>query len=132
MIVCNAGVYFDKAERLETGFAPALWQDTFATNVTGVFLTVQHGLPRLAPGGKIAILSSQMASTERAPGAATSTAPSKAAVLNLGRNLATDLRSQGIAVGVYDPGWPRPIWAAAALRLRRRPLRLGCCNASNS
>jgi NAD(P)-dependent dehydrogenase (short-subunit alcohol dehydrogenase family) len=25
--------------------------------------------------------------------------------LNLGRNLATDLRDEGIAVGIYHPGW---------------------------
>ncbi|MGL4279520.1 MAG: SDR family NAD(P)-dependent oxidoreductase, partial [Albidovulum sp.] len=30
---------------------------------------------------------------------------SKAAALNLGRNLATDLRGEGIAVGIYHPGW---------------------------
>ena len=30
---------------------------------------------------------------------------SKAAALNLGRNLAADLRSDGIAVGIYHPGW---------------------------
>ncbi|MFN7052375.1 MAG: short-chain dehydrogenase, partial [Gemmobacter sp.] len=29
----------------------------------------------------------------------------KAAVLNLGRNLATDLRADGVAVGIYHPGW---------------------------
>ena len=26
-------------------------------------------------------------------------------MLNLGRNLATDLRADGIAVGIYHPGW---------------------------
>ena len=29
----------------------------------------------------------------------------KAAATILGRNLATDLRAEGIAVGVYHPGW---------------------------
>ncbi|MEL7154379.1 MAG: SDR family NAD(P)-dependent oxidoreductase, partial [Pseudomonadota bacterium] len=32
---------------------------------------------------------------------------SKAAALNLGRNLASDLREDGIAVGIYHPGWVR-------------------------
>ena len=32
---------------------------------------------------------------------------SKAAALNLGRNLATDLAGDGIAVGIYHPGWVR-------------------------
>ena len=30
---------------------------------------------------------------------------SKAAMLNLGRNLAADLLGDGIAVGIYHPGW---------------------------
>ena len=28
-------------------------------------------------------------------------------VLNLGRNLAQDLRADGLAVGIYHPGWVR-------------------------
>jgi NAD(P)-dependent dehydrogenase (short-subunit alcohol dehydrogenase family) len=78
-------------------------------NVTGVFLTVQALLPNLraAPSAKIAILSSQMASHIRAPGGSYIYRASKAAALNLGRNLATDLRPEGIAVGIYDPGWTR-------------------------
>ncbi|HEX9859075.1 MAG TPA: SDR family NAD(P)-dependent oxidoreductase, partial [Paracoccaceae bacterium] len=30
LLVCNAGVYLDRAQRLETGFAPALWAESFA------------------------------------------------------------------------------------------------------
>ncbi len=107
LLVCNAGVYLDKGHRLDTGFAPDLWARTFAVNVTGVFLTVRKLLPNLrtAPAAKIAILSSQMASHTRAPGGSYIYRASKAAALNLGRNLATDLRAEGIAVGIYDPGW---------------------------
>jgi NAD(P)-dependent dehydrogenase (short-subunit alcohol dehydrogenase family) len=106
LLVCNAGVYMDKGQTLDSGYAPALWTDSFAVNVTGVFLTIQALLPNLrAAKGKIAILSSQMASSTRAPGGSYIYRASKAAVLNLGRNLASDLRPQGIAVGVYHPGW---------------------------
>ena len=107
LLVCNAGVYLDKGERLEDGYAPQLWADTFAANVTGVFLTVQSLLPNLlaAQNAKITIISSQMASSERAPGGSYIYRSSKAAVLNLGRNLASDLRDRGIAVGIYHPGW---------------------------
>jgi NAD(P)-dependent dehydrogenase (short-subunit alcohol dehydrogenase family) len=107
LLVCNAGVYLDKGHRLDTGFAPDLWARTFAVNVTGVFLTVRTLLPNLraAPAAKIAILSSQMASHTRAPGGSYIYRASKAAVLNLGRNLAADLRAERIAVGIYDPGW---------------------------
>lgn len=107
VLVCNAGVYLDKGEPLDNGYGSQLWTDTFATNVTGVFLTVQALLPNLeaAQSSKIAIISSQMASSELAPGESYIYRASKAAVLNLGRNLAADLRDRGIAVGIYHPGW---------------------------
>ena len=107
LLVCNAGVYFDKDENLAEGYPAQMWADTFATNVTGVFLTVQSLLTnlQLAPAAKIAIISSQMASHERAPGGSYIYRASKAAALNLGRNLSTDLKHLDIAVGIYHPGW---------------------------
>ena len=107
LLVCNAGVYLDKGADLETGFGADLWAQTFAVNVTGVFLTIQALLPHLsrAEGAKIAIISSQMGSDTRAPGGSYIYRASKAAALNLGRNLATDLKPRGIAVGIYHPGW---------------------------
>ena len=109
LLICNAGVYADKGQTLDTGFAPDLWAQTFATNVTGVFLTVQALLPHLARSRqpKIAIISSQMGSSMRAPGGSYIYRASKAAAVNLGRNLATDLKPRGIAVGIYHPGWVR-------------------------
>lgn len=105
LLVCNAGVYLDKSETLD-GYPAQMWADGFAANVTGVFLTIQALLPNVrAAGGKIAIISSQMASHTRAPGGSYIYRASKAAVLNLGRNLATDLHPEGIAVGIYHPGW---------------------------
>ncbi len=107
LLVCNAGVYLDKGHDLETGYGADLWAQTFAANVTGVFLTIQTLLPNLraAEGAKIVIISSQMASHTRAPGGSYIYRASKAAVLNVGRNLATDLAGDGIAVGIYHPGW---------------------------
>ena len=107
LLVCNAGVYLDKDESLADGFAPALWAESFAVNVTGVFLSVQAFLPHLAraTAPRIAIIASQMASSTRAPGGSYIYRASKAAAINLGRNLATDLKPRGIAVGVYHPGW---------------------------
>ncbi len=107
LLVCNAGVYLDKRDDIESGFGADLWAQTFATNVTGVFLSVQALLPHLRRAGtpRIAIISSQMASSERAPGGSYIYRASKAAALNLGRNLAADLHGDGIAVGIYHPGW---------------------------
>lgn len=107
LLICNAGVYLDKGMGMDD-YSAQTWADSFAANVTGVFLTVQHLLPNLrAAKGKIAILSSQMASHTRAPGGSYAYRASKAAALNLGRNLATDLTGDGIAVGIYHPGWVR-------------------------
>lgn len=108
MLICNAGIYADKGKALDT-YTPQDWLDTMTVNVTGVFLTVQALLPNLRQSAtpKIAILSSKMGSTARAPGGAYAYRASKAAVTNLGRNLAADLKSEGIAVGLYHPGWVR-------------------------
>ncbi|MEL6169946.1 MAG: SDR family NAD(P)-dependent oxidoreductase [Pseudomonadota bacterium] len=108
-LVCNAGVYPDKGQTLADGYPADMWAEGFAANVTGVFLTIQTLLPNLraAHGAKIGIISSQMASHTRAPGGSYIYRASKAAVLNLGRNLATDLAGEGIAVGIYHPGWVR-------------------------
>lgn len=106
LLICNAGIYSGRGDSLETGFAAEAWAAGFATNVTGVFLTIQALLPQLrAAKGKIAIISSQMGSDARAPGGSYIYRASKAAVLNLGRNLAVDLRGDGVAVGIYHPGW---------------------------
>ncbi len=108
LLICNAGIYLDKGQTLPSGYPPDMWAATFAANVTGVFLTVQALLPNLrAAKGKIAIISSIMASDARAPGGSYIYRASKAAALNLGRNLAMDLKPDGIAVGIYHPGWVR-------------------------
>ena len=109
LLVCNAGIYPDKGQSLEQGYGHEMWSETFAVNVTGVFLTVQSCLANLrrADGARIAIISSLMGSDARAPGGSYVYRASKAAALNLGRNLAADLKPEGIAVGIYHPGWVR-------------------------
>jgi NAD(P)-dependent dehydrogenase (short-subunit alcohol dehydrogenase family) len=107
LLVCNAGVYLDKSDDLATGYPAQQWADTFAVNVTGVFLTVQALLPHLRKSEtpKIAIISSQMGSSTKAKGNGLIYRASKAAALNLGFNLAAALKPEGIAVGIYHPGW---------------------------
>lgn len=108
LLVCNAAVFLDRGRSLEELDAED-WARTMAVNVTGVAETVRVLLPALrrSSGSKIAIISSQMASQERARGGSYVYRASKAAVLNFGRNLAQDLRGEGIAVGTYHPGWVR-------------------------
>lgn len=103
LLVCNAGIYPDEHIAPDD---PALWHAGFAVNVMGVYLTIRDLLPALrAAKGKIAIIASQMGSSERAPGGSLIYRSSKAAAINLGRNLACDLRADGISVGIYHPGW---------------------------
>lgn len=105
-LICNAGVYLDPNGSIHDTPASA-FEATFAANVTGVFRTIQAALPALGRGAapRIAIISSMMGSSARAPGRSLAYRASKAAATNLARNLATDLRPAGIAVGAYHPGW---------------------------
>jgi len=45
LLVCNAGVFMDRGNDLDTGYGADLWAQSFATNVTGVFLSIQALLP---------------------------------------------------------------------------------------
>jgi NAD(P)-dependent dehydrogenase (short-subunit alcohol dehydrogenase family) len=109
LLVCNAGVLTDRGAQFGAGYAPEVWEQSFAVNVTGVFLTIQAMLPALrrARQGRIAIIASNMGSQARAPGGTYAYRASKAAAINLGRNIARDLAPEGIAVGIYHPGWVR-------------------------
>ena len=127
LLICNAGVYLDKGQSLSDGYPPDMWAESFATNVTGVFLGIQALLPNLqaAKQPKIAVISSQMASQERAPGGSYIYRASKAAALNLGRNLAADLKPLGIAVGIYHPGWVRTEMGGSTAEISEQESRDG-------
>ena len=109
LLICNAGQYVARGGLDDPEYTFDAWHTMMMTNVAGVFFTVRAFLPRLAQAAepKIAIVSSIMASSERAPGGAYIYRASKAAATNLARNLAVDLKAQGIAVGAYHPGWVR-------------------------
>jgi NAD(P)-dependent dehydrogenase (short-subunit alcohol dehydrogenase family) len=76
--------------------------ETFDTNVKGTIFTVQKALPLMGPGGSI-ILTGSSAGTTGAPGF-TAYSASKAAVRNLARTWAEDLKGSGIRVNVLSPG----------------------------
>jgi NAD(P)-dependent dehydrogenase (short-subunit alcohol dehydrogenase family) len=109
LLICNAGQYLARGGLDDPEYSFDAWHTVMMTNVAGIFFTVRAFMPRLlqAPTAKIAIVSSMMASSERAPGGAYIYRASKAAATNLARNLAVDLKGQGIAVGAYHPGWVR-------------------------
>jgi len=76
--------------------------ETFDTNVKGTIFTVQKALPLMGKGGSI-ILTGSSAGTTGAPGMSAYSA-SKAAVRNLARTWAEDLKGTGIRVNVLSPG----------------------------
>jgi NAD(P)-dependent dehydrogenase (short-subunit alcohol dehydrogenase family) len=76
--------------------------DIFATNVKGTILTVQKALPLMGDGGSI-VLTGSSAGTTGAAGF-TAYSASKAAVRNLARTWAEELKGTGIRVNVLSPG----------------------------
>lgn len=76
--------------------------DTFDRNVKGVIFTVQGALPLMRHGGSIILTGSTAGSSGTAAFSVYSA--SKAAVRNLARSWAVDLKGTGIRVNVVSPG----------------------------
>lgn len=76
--------------------------ETFDTNVKGTIFTVQKALPLMGEGGSI-VLTGSSAGTTGAP-AMSAYSASKAAVRNLAKTWAEDLKGTGIRVNVLSPG----------------------------
>lgn len=76
--------------------------DTFDRNVKGVIFTVQKALPLMGPGGSV-ILTGSTAGIQGTASFSVYSA-SKAAVRNLARSWALDLKGTGIRVNVVSPG----------------------------
>src|SRR5450755_4184329 len=110
IVFANAGV----GSQLALGKITAEHIDeTFDTNVKGTIFTVQKALPLMGEGGSI-ILTGSSAGTTGAPAFSTYGA-SKAAVRNLARTWAEDLKGTGIRVNVLSPAATATELAKAAL-----------------
>ena len=109
LLICNAGILLDRDLSMKDQYSKDIWAQSFAVNTWGVFFLIQALLPKLrqAKTPKIAIISSMMASHTRARGHTYAYRASKAAVLNIGRSLAAELRPEAISVGIFEPGWVR-------------------------
>ncbi|MFI2652193.1 SDR family NAD(P)-dependent oxidoreductase [Micromonospora fulviviridis] len=79
------------------------FDDLMATNVRGVFHTVQKAVPLLADGASVVVNGSWLAHR----GLATTPvyAAGKAAVVNFARSLAADLGERGIRINAVSPGY---------------------------
>lgn len=101
VVVNNAGVALGGS--IET-VPRADWDRTFAVNVTGVRNVSRHALPELrnSDAGRIINMASQLGLVARRESAAY--CASKAAIINLTRQMALDYASEGITVNAISPG----------------------------
>ena len=99
IVFANAGA----GSQLPLGeITPEHVDEIFNTNVKGSIFTVQKALPLMREGGSI-ILTGSSAGTTGAP-AFSAYGASKAAIRNLARTWAQDLKGTGIRVNVLSPG----------------------------
>ena len=119
LIVANAGTLNARGGLTDPGHTQDNIAESLMTNVAGVFFTARHFLVRLHDGAaarqegthghdmppRIAVISSQMGSSERAGTTAPLYRATKAAATNLARSMALELAGDGIAVGAWHPGW---------------------------
>src|SRR6202161_743786 len=110
IVFANAGV--GSQLKLRESTAKTI-DKNFDTNVKGTIFTVQKALPLMGKGGSI-ILTGSSAGTTGAPTMSVYSA-SKAAVRNLARTWAEDLKGTGIRVNVLSPGPTATELAKAAL-----------------
>ncbi len=78
------------------------YDNIMATNVKGLFFTVQKAVPLLAPGSAV-VLNASINAHMGMPGS-TVYGASKAAVVNLAKTLSADLLQRGVRVNVVSPG----------------------------
>jgi len=105
VLVHNAGIL--RAEALGTINYGTL-REQFETNALAPLRLTERLLPLLAPGGKIALMTSRMGSiADNSSGSMYGYRMSKAALNMAGASLAHDLAPRGIAVVILHPGYVR-------------------------
>jgi NAD(P)-dependent dehydrogenase (short-subunit alcohol dehydrogenase family) len=110
ILFANAGIV--TANRIEET-SVASFEQTLATNLTGVFFSVQAALPYFGEQGSI-ILSGSIAATMGVPGL-TAYSVTKAGLRAMTRTLASELSSRRIRVNQVTPGGiATPIWSPYA------------------
>ncbi|WP_029012886.1 SDR family oxidoreductase [Niveispirillum irakense] len=107
LLINNAGIMGpDLPAQSRDGIDAAGWVQTMQVNALAPILLALAVKPFLAPGAKIATISSQLGSiAENESGGMYAYRASKAAVNMGNRSLAADLRDAGITCLVLHPGW---------------------------
>lgn len=80
------------------------WEETFAVNVTGTFLTCQAIIPGMLSEGHGSIVVVGSMTGKRPLGRRSPYAASKTALIGLVRTAATDLGSRGVRINLVSPG----------------------------
>jgi 3-oxoacyl-[acyl-carrier protein] reductase len=102
VLVANAGGLL---ERVALGdMTDEHWHAVLETNLSSAFYLVRAGLPHMADGGRVVLMSSLAASTGGAAGAG-AYAAAKAGMLGLARALAKEVACRGISVNAICPGF---------------------------
>ena len=108
LVIANAGVYGDSSGYGLGNLNYENWIKTLETNVLGAVKVIEALLPnlRLSSEPRIAVLSSQMGSIDdNGSGGSILYRSSKAALNATMKSIAIDLKSEGIGVLIFHPGW---------------------------
>ena len=115
LLINNAGM-IDPAPLIETTFDE--WQEMFAVNVHGIYLTCRRALPSMIERRRGTIVN--VSSISGVPGPPkfpgwVSYCASKAAVIGLTEALAVEVKEHGVRVNSVSPGSvDTPMWAEAS------------------
>ena len=102
-LILNAGIWRD--ESLEDLNFETMTEQ-FEVNTLGPLRVLDKTLPKLKSGSKIILITSRMGSIgDNTAGGRYGYRMSKAALNSIGVSLSHDLKSRGVAVGIYHPGY---------------------------
>ncbi|MDK1018693.1 MAG: SDR family NAD(P)-dependent oxidoreductase [Actinomycetota bacterium] len=115
VVVINSGVAGPSGQLWDLDLAD--WEQTFAVNVTGVFLVCRALFPHMVERGSGSVIIIGSISGKRPLWGRTPYTTSKAALIGLTRTLALEAGSHGIRVNLISPGFvagPRIDWVIQA------------------